>query len=266
MYTETVAAGSMKSRNRLRWVVSAMLCCLPAPAQWLDIRTPGTPRLPDGTANLAAPAPRTHNGKTDLSGVWKPSPPYIGNLANDLKPGDAPFQPWALALFNQRRATESKDDPTGNCIPGGVPRSDAVPYPFKIVNSEKMVIILYEAVHSYRQIFTDGRDLPKDPNPTWQGYSVGRWDGEAFVVETSGFNDKGWLDNDGRPATDALHVTERFVRKDFGHMDVQITIDDAKAYTKPWNATLPLKLLPDTDLLEYVCNENNKDLQHLVGK
>jgi hypothetical protein len=243
-----------------------LLTCGFAPAQWLDLKTPGIPRLPDGTPNLAAPAPRTHDGKPDLSGIWRPSPPYIGNIASDLKPGDAPFQPWAAALFKQRRDNESKDDPTGNCIPGGVPRSDAVPYPFKIVNSEKMVVILYEAVHSYRQIFTDGRELPKDPNPTWQGYSIGHWEGDDFVAETAGFNNQGWLDNDGRPATDALHVTERFRRKDFGHMDILITIDDSKAYTKPWNVKLPVTFMADTELLEYVCNENNKDLQHLVGK
>jgi len=121
-----------------------------------------------------------------------------------------------------------------------------------------MVVILYEAVQSWRQIFTDGRKLPDDPQPTWMGYSVGRWDGDAFVVDTAGFNDKGWLDNGGRPATELLHVVERFRRKDFGHMDIQITIDDPKAYTKPWTMTLPLVLLPDTELLEYICNENNK--------
>jgi hypothetical protein len=237
-----------------------------ASGQWLSVRTPGIPRLADGTPNLSAPAPKTPDGKPDISGLWRPSPPYIVNIASDLKPGDAPFQPWAAALFKHRRDTESKEDPTGNCIPGGVPRSDAVPYPFKIVNADKMILILYEAVHSFRQIFTDGRGLPKDPNPTWQGYSIGHWDGNDFVAETAGFNNQGWLDNEGRPATDALRVTERFRRKDFGNMDILITIDDPKAYTKPWNVTLPLKLLPDTDLLEYVCNENNKDIEHLVGK
>jgi hypothetical protein len=240
--------------------------CTVASAQWITIRTPGIPRTPDGKADLSAPAPKTHDGKIDITGIWKPAPPYIGNIASDLKPGDAPFQPWAATLFKHRRDTESREDPTGNCIPGGVPRSDAVPYPFKIVRSEKMMIVMYEAVHSYRQIFTDGRELPKDPNPTWQGYSVGHWEGADFVAETSGFNDHGWLDNDGRPATDALRVTERFRRKDFGHMNIEITIDDAKAYTKPWNVTLPVTLQPDTELLEYVCNENNKDLEHLVGK
>jgi len=237
-----------------------------ASAQWFDVKTPGIPRLADGTPNLSAPAPKRPDGKTDIAGVWHTTTRQFINITSGQKSGDAPFTPRAAALFQQRRATESKDDPTGNCIPGGVPRADAVPYPFKIVNSEKMVVILYEAVHMYRQIFTDGRELPKDPNPTWMGYSIGHWEGDDFVAQTAGFNNQGWLDNDGRPATDALHVTERFQRKDFGHMEIVITIDDPKAYTKPWTVTEPLKLLPDTDLLEYVCNENNKDLQHLVGK
>ena len=235
-------------------------------AQWLKYPTPGTPRTPDGKADLTAPTPKIADGKPDLSGIWQPSNRYIENIAADLKPEDVPYQPWAKTLYQHRRDTESKDDPTGWCVPGGVPRSDFVPYPFKIMNAPGMTIILYEAVHSFRQIFTDGRDLPKDPNPTWMGYSIGHWDGDSFVVETSGFNDKGWLDNGGRPSTEALRVTERFHRRDFGHLDIQITIDDSKAYTKPWTVTLPLTLRPDTDLLEYVCAENNKDLEHLVGK
>jgi hypothetical protein len=250
------------------WLRSIILCgtCTLASAQWLNIKTPGIPRLPDGKPNLSAPAPKRPDGKTDIAGLWEPTTRQFINITSELKSSDLPFQPWAAALFKQRRDTESKEDPTGNCIPGGVPRADAVPYPYKIVNSDKMVVILYEAIHMYRQIFTDGRELPKDPNPTWMGYSVGRWEGDDFVAETAGFNDQGWLDNDGRPATDAERVTERFRRKDFGHMDIVITIDDPKAYTKPWTVTFPLKLLPDTELLEYVCNENNKDLQHLVGK
>jgi len=248
------------------WMAAALLLAAPAAAQWPARTPPGTPRLPDGKPDLSAPAPRLPDGKPDLSGVWQPAPGYISNIAFKLKPEEVPYQPWAKALFDKRRATESKEDPTGWCIPGGVPRSDAVPYPFKVVNTRDMVIILYEAVHSYRQIFTDGRALPSDPNPTWLGYSVGHWTADALVVETAGFNDKGWLDNDGKPASDALHVTERFVRKDFGHMDIQITIDDSKAYTKPWAVTLPLTLQPNGELIEYICDENNKDLQHLVGK
>jgi hypothetical protein len=149
---------------------------------------------------------------------------------------------------------------------GGVPRSTAVPYPFKILNTTGMVVILYEAVHSYFQIFTDGRELPKDPNPQWFGYSVGRWQDDAFVVESAGFIDNVWLDNNGHPATENLRVTERFRRKDFGHMTVEVTINDPKSYTKPWTVTLPLLYQADSELLEYMCNENNKDIEHLVGK
>jgi hypothetical protein len=237
-------------------------------AQWLTQPTAGIPRTPDGKANLSAPTPRTPDGKPELAGLWKPQPGMVGDIARNLKPGEVPFQPWAETLYKQRRANNSKDDPTANCIVGGVPRSDLVGYPFKILQTPGMVAILYEAVHSYRQIFTDGRALPVDPQPTWFGYSTGKWDGDTFVVETSGFNDKGWLDNAGKPATDKLHVTERFIRKDFGHMDIQITIDDSKAYTKPWTAIQPLVFQPDTELLEYICNENNRyfDLVHDFGK
>ena len=143
-----------------------------------------------------------------------------------------------------------------------MPRSDFVGYPLKILEPPGMVVILYEAVHAYRQIFTDGRALPKDPNPNWFGYSIGRWEGDVLVVESSGFNDNVWLDNAGRPATEALKVTERFVRKNFGQMDIEITIDDPKAYTKPWSVTQQLAFQPDTELLEYICNENNKVLRH----
>jgi hypothetical protein len=237
-----------------------------APAQWLKIRTPGIPRTEAGKPDLNAAAPKTTDGKPDISGLWEPADVMVGDISKHLQPGSVPFQPWAEALYKHRRETESKEDPTGWCVPGGVPRSDAVPYPFKIVNTAGMVVILYEAVQSYRQIFTDGRELPKDPNPAWMGYSIGHWEPDAFVVESAGFNDNVWLDNYGHPATENLRVTERFKRKDFGHMNIEITIDDPKTYTKPWTVILPLRLLPDTELLEYICVENNKDLVHLVGK
>src|SRR6266446_10917190 len=248
--------------------VVAVLFAFPAPAcaQWLKVPVKGIPRLADGTPNLSAPAPKTADGKTDLSGLWQPTSRYIANIASDLKPEEVPFRPWAEALYKQRQETKSKDDPTGHCIPGGVPRNDAVPYPFKILNTAGMVVILYEAVHSYRQIFMDGRELPKDPNPNWLGYSVGRWDGDTLAVETTGFVENSWLDNGGHPGTESLHVTERFERRDFGHMNIRVVIDDPKAYTKPWTVTMPYDLLPDTELLEYICPENEKDLQHLVGK
>jgi hypothetical protein len=249
-------------------VMAATAATVSVSAQWLDYPTAGIPRKADGTPDLSAPVPRTKDGKPELAGLWRPAPGLVGDMARNLKPGEVPYQPWAEELFKYRRSTNSKDDPTASCIVGGVPRSDFVGYPFKILQVPGMVAILYEAVHSYRQIFSDGRPFPKDPNPSWFGYSVGRWEGDAFVVQTEGFNDKGWLDNAGRPATEKLKVTERFVRKDFGHMDIEVTIDDSKAYTKPWTVVQPLAYQPDTELLEYMCNENNKyfELVHDVKR
>jgi hypothetical protein len=246
--------------------VTALFAAASLSAQWLKQPTKGIPRLPDGRADLAAPAPKSADGKPDLSGLWSPAQGYIGNIAKDLKADEVPMRPWAEALYKQRRETLSKDDPTGWCVPGGVPRSNAVPYPFKIVQTPGMVAILYEAVHSFRQIFLDGRELPKDANPTWLGYSVGRWEGDVLVVETTGFKEDSWLDNFGHPGTNSMRVIERFRRRDFGHIDLVITIDDPKAYTKPWNVSFGLTYAPDTELLEYICTENNKDLEHLVGK
>jgi hypothetical protein len=247
-------------------VIGALLMPATLSAQlpgWIKHPTAGIPRTADGKPDLAAPAPRAADGKPDLSGLWRPGAGLIGDISRGMKEADAkaggvPFQPWSEQLYKSRRASESKDDPTASCIVGGVPRSDLVPYPFKILTVPGMTVILYEAVHSYRQIFTDGRALPADPNPQWFGYSVGKWDGDTFVVESAGFNDNVWLDNFGHPATGALKVTERFHRKNVGQMDVEITINDPKAYTRPWTVVLPLTLQADTELIEYMCNENNK--------
>ena len=246
-------------------LATLMMSAAPA-AQWLKYPTPGIPRTADGKPDLTAPAPKLPDGKPDLTGLWLTQGIYIGDIAKDLKE-PVPFQPWAAELFKHRRDTLSKEDPTGRCIVGGVPRSTAVPYPFKVVHTTGgMVLMLFEAVHSYRQIFTDGRPLPKDPNPQWFGYSVGRFEGDTFIVESSGFNDNVWLDNNGRPATDQLKVTERFTRKDFGHMNVAVTIDDPKTYKKPWTVNMPLIYQPDTEMIEYMCPENEKDYDRLVGK
>ena len=192
----------MKTIRFIVVVVFAMSAV--ASAQWLKYPTAGIPRTADGKPDLTAPTPRHANGKPVLAGLWRPAPggPGVGNIARNLKE-PVPFQPWAEALFKERQANNSRDDPTAKCVVGGVPRSDLVGYPYRILEVPGMVAILYEAVHAYRQIFTDGRELPKDPNPAWFGYSVGKWDGDAFVVTTTGFNDNVWLDNGGRPATDA---------------------------------------------------------------
>jgi len=247
-------------------VATVIFLAIALAAQWVQFPTPNVPRLPTGRPNLEAPAPKTADGKADLSGVWLVRGRYINDLATDLKSG-VPFQPWAAELYKHRQDTLSREDPQARCVLSGVPRASAVPYPFKIVNTTNgMVVILYEALHAYRQIFMDGRALPKDPNPTWMGYSIGRWDGDTLVVDSNGFVDNNWLDNGGHPGTESLRLTERFHRRDFGHLDLAITVDDPKAYTKPWTVTIPLIAQPDSELIEYVCDENEKDLHHLVGK
>lgn len=240
---------------------------IPLTAQWTNLPTKGIPRTADGKINLSAPAPRLPGGKPDLSGIWEPAEnKYVRNLAADLKPEQVPFQPWAKALFEQRAdGSHSREDPDANCLPQGVPKIDAAPDPWKVVQAPGFVVIIYEAFNLWRQIFLDGRQRVQDLNPTWMGYSTGRWDGDTLVVDTRGFNGKLWLDQLGRPSTDALHVTERFHRKDYGHMDLEITIDDPKAYTRPWTVTEPVHLLPEGELFEFVCNENNRDIPHLPG-
>lgn len=249
--------------GRRRWLAGLLvLVVASADAQWLRYPTAGIPRTPDGRPDLAAPAPRTPEGSPAIAGLWRPTRQLIADIRRGLPPGEAvPYRPWAESLLKARIANDARDDPTSNCIVGGVPRNDFVPYPFKILETPGIVVILYEAVHSYRQIFTDGRALPKDANPAWLGYSVGRWQKDAFVVESTGFNDNVWLDNLGHPATQQLRVTERFLRRDFGHMDLEITIDDPKAYTKPWSVTQPLEYQADNELIEYICNENNRYFQ-----
>ena len=242
--------------------------CVTAPAtfgQWLDIRLAGTPRTPDGKPDLSAPAPKTADGKPDLSGIWRVADGrFLMNLAAD-EAGGAPFQPWAATVYKQRQDNLGKDRPSGHCLPHAVPDAMMVRSgPFKIAQTPGVVFILFEEMNHYRQIFTDGRGFPKSMNPTWYGYSIGKWEGESFVVETAGFNDQSWLDDPGHPHTEAMRVTERFTRRDFGHLEIQITIDDPKAYTRPWSLKARFDLMADTELIENVCED--KDTPHLVGK
>jgi hypothetical protein len=245
-----------------------LVACVPAFAQWLNYPTPGIPRLPSGKPNLEAPAPKTADGKPDLSGLYDiDNGRLFQDIAADMRAQDLPIQPWAAALAKQREQDMRKDDPYSHCLPPGVPRINSGNRPFKIIQTPGLIAILYETGFLFRQIFMDGRPLPKDPEPTWLGYSVGRWDGDTLVVDTVGFNDKNWLDgNKGRPQTEALHVTERFRRVNFGHLEIQSTVDDPKAYTKPFTVKQNLHLLADSEILENICNENEKDAPHLVGK
>jgi hypothetical protein len=227
-------------------------------AQWLNYPTPGIPRTPDGKPKLTAPVPRTADGRPDLSGIWQGDQPgFARNLG--LKPGDVVLTPEGQALQGQRRGG-------GPCMPFSLPTLDGFAlFPFKILPMAGEIVILHEHDHLFRQIFMDGRPLPKDLNPTWLGYSVGKWDGDKLVVDTAGFNDKPVIPG-GVNYSEALHITERYRRTDFGHMEIHFTIDDPKVYTKPWSFTRRFDLLPDTELLEYICNENEKDLKHIVDR
>ncbi len=252
----------MSARRVVVAAAVAGFSCLATSAatQWLNYPTPATPRLPDGSPDLSAPAPRTSDGKPDLTGVWRGAGPlYRFNIAQDLEP-DA-VRPWAEALFLERVRNSRKDSPLARCLPVSVPFHDFFDLT-RIVQTPALLIMLYESPNGpHRTIFTDGRELPKDPNPAWLGYSVGRWDGDTLVVTTAGFNDKGWLDSAGHPQTEALRVTERLRRRDFGHMDFEITIDDPTVFTRPFTIKTERLLAPDTDLLEDVC-ENEVDRAH----
>lgn len=251
---------------RTLWL--GIVCTALAAGQWIKHPTPGIPRNPDGTPNLSAPAPKTADGKPDVSGLWSAvnGIRYTVNLHADLPPDAVQMLPWAEAEYQRRRDTLSKDDPVGYCNLPGVPQVNAIPYPYKILQNSTQITFLYEAVRTFREVFIDGRGFPEDMQPSWLGYSIGRFEGDTLVIETRGQNDKTWVDTGGHPHTEQLVVTERFHRRDFGNMDLEITIDDPGAYRKPWTAKYSLRLLPDTEILEYVCTENNKDIEHLVGK
>ena len=249
-----------------RIAIAAALWLLPLSlwAQWLDWRTPGIPRAADGKPDLTAPAPRTPDGKPDFSGLWQPEVnPYRFDVIQDLQ-DEAIFRPAAEAIFMDRVKDFRRDDPVTSCLPGGP--SEMLNTMYRIIQSPTVVALLYESgTGRYRQIYMDGRNLPKNPNPTWLGYSVGHWEGDTLAVETVGFNDRTWLDRAGHPHSESLRVTERFRRKDFGHLQYHITFDDPETLTKPLTLSLAVNYRPDTDMLENVCNENNRDKVHMVG-
>lgn len=249
-------------------------------AQWESVPHPSVPRTRAGEAILTAPAPKARQRKTDLSGVWLadseslpaeaglsiegdlPLPRYMINVAADIPFEEVPLQPWARELFMQRLQSGGKDDPVANCKPTGLPLLNTLPVPLKIVQTPTLVIVLYEENTVFRQIFLDGRKPVEDPVPQALGYSTGRWEGRELVVDTIGFSDRHWLDAMGHPLTERLRLTERFRRPDAGHLEIETTIDDPGAYTKPLTYTVKLTLMPDGDLIEYFCTDNEKDAQH----
>jgi hypothetical protein len=240
----------------------------PIQAQWLNHATPGIPRTADGKPNLAAPAPRTADGHPDLSGLWnKISPKYSRNIAADLKPGE--IQPRAEALVQKRKEDLGKDYMNVLCVPLGPAYSTDADSTgaemVKIIQTPGLILILNPDL-TYRQIFMDGRALETAPNPSWMGYSVGHWDGDTLVVESFGFNDRTWLDHDGHPHTEALRTTERYRRRDFGNLDLEVTLSDPAIYARPWTVAVRAELAADTEMIEWVCNEKSSEVQHWVGK
>jgi len=245
-------------------VAALFFICARADAQWIKLKTPNIPRRADGTPDLKAPPPHL-SGKPDLSGLWRyEADPYTNNVTVDLKPEEIPAA--VKELFKQRMEDLGKDDPaTFRCLPNGARQVYAPSGWVRIVQTPTMIVMLYEDLTS-RQIFMDGRPLPTDPNPSYMGYSVGRWDGDTLVVESTGFNDRTWLDFGGHPHTEALKTTERITRSSFGRLDIQVQFDDRALYGRPFTVPLHAEFVADAEMLEYVCNENQKDIEHLVGK
>lgn len=244
------------ARAAMTVAVGLMAALAIVEAQWLKHPTAGIPRLPDGSPNLNAPAPMTADGKPDLSGMWAPpTQKYLDNLGADGI--EIPMTPWAAEVYRAREANHRRDRPSAACLPHSVVDFDTHFTPRKVIQVPGLIVMLFELYHTFRQIHTDGRNLPVDPEPAWFGYSVGRWEGSTLVVDTRGIHERTWLDDAGHPHSEALHVVERFRRVDFGHMDVQITIDDPKAYTRSWSVSFSWRFVPDTELLDWVC-ENNR--------
>lgn len=237
------------------------LLCSPAFAQWTNVPAPNVPRTAGGEPNLSAPAPRLADGRPDLSGIWNPPGGYLRDLARDLKE-PVPFQPWAKGLYDERAAgVHWKIEPDANCLPQGVPKVLIAPAPWRMIQTPQIVFFVHEAFNLWWQAFMDGRQFVPHPDvsPTWHGYSTAAWEGDTLVVQSGGFNGKVWLDQLGKPSTEQLRVTTRFHRADFGHMDIGITIDDPGAYTRPWGTTVRATLLPDTQLMEFICLENERN-------
>jgi len=274
-----------------RWLLSvgfvALLLQPALNAQWIRIRQQGVPRLADGKPNLKAPTPRTADGKPDFSGMWltgNPIPCAKEKGADFLEcgaelpiakeginmgislPGGLPYRPEVAQMVKKRTADDAKDDPHARCLTDTFIRSYGLPHIIKIIQTPGVLVMLDEQNAGYRQVFTDGRALPIDPQPAWNGYSVGKWEGDALVVQSIGFRDDLWLDLNGSPLTSAAKVTEKIRRPDYGHMEIELTVDDLKAYTKPWTVTLREAIVVDTELVDEMCLENEKSSQHLGGK
>lgn len=267
-------------------LVLAALVGLPAAAggQWIQIPTADAPRKPDGTVDMTAPAPRLPDGRPDFSGIWRPFNPnrctpgtgqfvecgaelggsrLAGNIGANL-PGGLPYQQWAADLVKARTADDSRDDPHVRCLPDNPPRTWTLPHLTRAIHTPRLLALLYEVNAMYRQIFIDGRALPDDPNPAWNGYSTARWEGDTLVVTTAGFRDDLWLDMNGSPLSSAATMIERIRRPNYGTLEIALTVDDPKAYTRPWTVNLTQTIAVDMELIDEFCLENEKSYERMI--
>ena len=260
--------------------VALVVLGTPLAAQWVRYPTAGAPRKADGNVNMSATAPRLADGKPDFSGIWTsdevdprrpgvPPNPHdattsrrMVNLGVEL-PGGLPYQPWLAPIVKQRTANLAKDDPHIICLPDNFLRAYGMPHLLKFVHTPNLFLVLNEWNAGYRQVFTDARPLPEDPTPTWQGYSSAKWSGDTLVIDTIGLRDETWIDWNGSVLTEAAKVREQIRRPDFGHLEIQVTVDDPKAYTKPWTVMIRERLIVDTELIDEICLENEQSLKHM---
>jgi hypothetical protein len=264
-------------------VLGSCLVSAPSPAQWIGYPTAGVPHKADGTVDMTAPAPRLADGKPDFSGIWTTAEPnddkkhpdvasdgtdihashQMANIGVDLPGGKLPYQPWQLPIVKRRTENKAIDDPHIRCLPDNFLRAYGLPHLLKFVHKPDLLVVLDEMNAGYRQIFTDGRPLPEDPNPTWQGYSSAKWSGDTLVVDTVGLRNDTWIDWNGSVLTEKAKVREEMTRPDFGHLIVKVTVDDPKGYTKPWTVTLKERIVVDAELIDEICLENEVDYKDL---
>src|SRR5262245_35196180 len=262
---------AIRKHRRFVWTtmgaigMAGWLLAAPVAAQWRNLPTGNVPLGTDGKPDMAAAAPRTRDGKPDLSGIYTPNMRYFTNLAADLGLENVPMTAEARQIHAARvTGLLGYDEPDAHCLPQGVPKINMAPVPFKIIQTDTQLVIVYEAFNLWRQVFLDGREFADDLNPSWLGYSKGRWDGDALVVETRGLNGKQWLDHGGLPTSDKLTIVERFRRPNYGRLDIELTITDPTYYTKPWTVTTNARRLLNTELFEFICNENEKSTPHMI--
>ena len=257
--------------------LGASLASRPLAAQWIGYPTAGVPRKADGTVDMAAPAPRLADGKPDFSGIWTSadrkdaaegedtasdgndigSSRYMANFGVD-SPEGLPYQPWQLPIVKERTANNALDDPHIRCLPDNFLRAYGLPHLLKFIHKPELLVVLDEMNAGYRQVFTDARALPEEPTPAWQGYSSAKWSGDTLVIDTIGLRDDTWIDWNGSVLTESAKVREQIRRPDFGHLQIQVTVDDPKAYTKPWTVTLTQRIVVDAELIDEVCLENER--------